>query len=173
MESLKMEAKLRTFPATAGVWLFPFARELSEAECATCHAELSRFLKTWKSHQKPIYAKQQFKWQTLLVVITQCPHTEVGGCAKDELIREVKATALRLGCPLVPNLNIVYKDIKTGKIKNLARETITKAIASGDLTPKTPILHKELVTWGDFTEKLFIPAGEYWIKSYFKLPATQ
>lgn len=73
------------FSRQSPIFIFPFSRQLTEAEIQTCTTEIEGFLAQWNSHGDAVKASAWWEESQFLMVVADLSVVSPSGCSKDKL----------------------------------------------------------------------------------------
>lgn len=152
-------------PDHARVWIYQSSRPLTDAEAAFVQNVLENQAAQWAAHGAPLTAAVRVLHRRFAVVAVDETQNGASGCSIDASTRWLKDLGAQLDLDFFDR-SPAYLD--GDEVKTLALAGVKTAVADGRLTPDTPVFNPLVPTLGDFRRGWQVPAGESWLKRYFK-----
>lgn len=153
-------------PDPARVWVYQTNRPLTDAEAAFIQETLETQTAQWAAHGAPLTGSVQTLHNRFVIVAVDEAQNAPSGCSIDASTRWLR--------DLGAQLNVDFFDRSVAYFADEAVQTLPvaeakRAVAEGRLTPETPVFNNLVPTLGDFRRAWQMPAGESWLRKYFKL----
>lgn len=152
-------------PDHARVWIYQSNRPLTDAETTFVQKTLEDATAAWAAHGAPLTGSVQTLHNRFVVVTVDETQNGASGCSIDASTRWLKDLGAELNLDFFDR-SPAYLD--GDEVKTLALPDLKTAVADGRLTPDTPVFNNLVPTLGDFRRGWKVPAGESWLKRYFK-----
>lgn len=149
----------------ARVWVYQTARPLTDAEASFVQKTLEAQTAQWAAHGAPLTGSVQTLHNRFVVVAVDETQNGASGCSIDASTRWLKDLGAQLNLDFFDR-SAAYFD--GDEVKTLALPELKTAVADGRLTPGTTVFNNLVPTLGDFRRGWQVPAGESWLKRYFK-----
>jgi hypothetical protein len=152
-------------PDHARVWIYQSSRLLTDAEAAFVQNSLENQAAQWAAHGAPLTAAVRVLHRRFAVVAVDETRNGASGCSIDASTRWLKDLGAQLNLDFFDR-SPAYLD--GDEVKILTLSELKTAVADGRLTLATPVFNNLVPTLGDFRRGWQVPAGESWLKRYFK-----
>lgn len=153
-------------PSTARLWVYAAPRPFSAAEIATIKSAAPAFIDNWSTHGTPLQASfDVLENQFLLMAVDEGVQT-ASGCSIDSSVGFVRGLEQQFGLSLTDR-SLVYFLIG-GEVKTFPLTELKQQVTQGNLSPETKLINTLVATKEELTQKWLIPAGDSWLKRYFK-----
>jgi len=90
------------------VWVYQSNRNLTEQEISKIAIELKIFLESWTSHNKPIKAAYQIRYNRFIVIAVD-KDFETSGCSIDKSVSFIRLLQKKHKVDLLEKTNVAYK----------------------------------------------------------------
>jgi len=159
-------------PDHGRLWVFPASRDLTDAEVASCLAEVDAFLETWRAHGMPLHAGREVVERRFLLVGVDVDAEAPSGCSIDALVNRLRALGDEAGVQWVDHAPVWYRD--EGHVRSVPRAEFRRLAAAGKVAPDVHVFDTTLTAVRHFREgRLERPATESWHgRTFFGSPAA-
>ncbi|GAB3268663.1 hypothetical protein GCM10027347_38230 [Larkinella harenae] len=161
-----MWTSFNQLPDTARVWVYQAARPLTNAEVAAIETDLQPAVESWAAHGTPLLGSAQLLHNRFLIVAVDEGHHLPSGCSIDSSVRWVREIGQKLNTDFFDR-SAAYVTAD-GSIETVALPQIKAAVAEGRLAPETTVFNNLVATKRELENNWQIPAGDSWLKRYFK-----
>ena len=134
-------------PEDARVWIFSAERVLTTEEQAQLLGEVDRFIGQWGTHDMPLTAGRDLRYDRFLFVAVDQRTVGPSGCSVDALVRQMKALQQELGIELVNHAPVLFR--RADDIARVDRQQFADLAASGEVGPETTVFDNTLTRLGD------------------------
>jgi hypothetical protein len=156
-----------TLPDEARLWVFAADRPLTGSDAEALLERVDAFLLGWEAHGAPLTAGRYWQDDRFLMVAVDERSTPSSGCAVDALVSELKAFEQEVGCGLTDH-GAVHRRGEDGQVIREARPAFAQQVASGEVTPQTPVFDATLTRLTQLRRGEFeVPAERAWHRRAF------
>ena len=103
-----MYVKFEELVEDSRVWVYQSNRDLSEQEISKIAIELKGFLESWTSHNKPIKAAYQIRYNRFIIIAVD-KDFETSGCSIDKSVSFIRLLQKKHKVDLLEKTNVAYK----------------------------------------------------------------
>ncbi len=103
-----MYVKFEELVEDSRVWVYQSNRDLSEQEISKIAIELKIFLESWTSHNKPIKAAYQIRYNRFIIIAVD-KDFETSGCSIDTSVSFIGLLQKKYKVDLLEKTNVAYK----------------------------------------------------------------
>lgn len=161
-----MYTSFEQLPGTARLWVYGAPRPFTPAELATIEAAAPAFLEDWATHGTPLQASYQVLMGQFLLLAVDEAVQQASGCSIDSSMGLVRELEQQLGASLTDRslvfflIDEVVEAFPLSQLKQLAGQ--------GVIRPQTTLINTLVATKQELDSQWLLPAGESWLKRYFK-----
>lgn len=161
-----MYTSFEQLPGTARLWVYGAGRPFTAAELATIEAATPAFLDNWATHGMPLQASYQVLMGQFLLLAVDEAKQQASGCSIDSSTGFVRELEQKLGISLTDRSLVFFlmDDVVTAfplsQLKQLAGQEA--------ISPQTTLINTLVATKKELDSQWLLPAGESWLKRYFK-----
>jgi hypothetical protein len=157
-------------PDTSRVYVFATSRQLSAPEGTRLLEQVDAFIAGWQSHQDPVTAARDWRYDQFLLIGVDERSTSLSGCSIDAMTRIFKAMENQLGVSLLDSSAVYYRD--AGTIRRASREEFRALARDGRVTPDTIVFNNTVSRLSDLDHAWEIPFRNSWHAKAFPLPSS-
>ena len=143
--------KFDQLPQESRVWIFSAERPLVDKEQAGLLDEVDQFLDQWASHDTPLFAAREIRYEQFLFVAVDDRRVGPSGCSIDSLVRKMKELQDAFGVELVNHAPVLFRR-GDDEIVRVARDEFAELANAGSVTPDTTVFDNTLTRLGDIRE---------------------
>ena len=153
-------------PETARIWVYAAPRAFTQEELSFIHTTAQEFLAGWATHGTPLQAGYQVLEDQFLVLSIDEGVQAASGCSIDSSMGYVRMLENKFGVSLTDRSLVYFQQEAQIKVYPLAE--LRQLVEKGTITPATQLVNTLVATKGELERKWLVPAGDSWLKRYFK-----
>lgn len=155
---------------TSRVWVYQCNRFLTAEEAEWLSNSLSVFLDGWKAHGQPLLSSFELRENLFLILAVDEEAYGASGCSIDASVHELKALQGSLGVDFFTREAVVFK--KEGDLDVVKLVELKQKAANGEVQADWPVFNTLVASKGSLKTDWLVPAGNTWLKRYFKTADT-
>jgi hypothetical protein len=159
-------------PDDARVWVYQADRPLTNDDVQAIEQGLQPALNQWAAHGQPLLASAKIVLNRFVVIGVDEGYSLPSGCSIDSSARTVRDIGQQF--PKAVDFFDRSVAIKTAAdtVVTYPLPAIKAAVVAGDITPDSIVLNTLVKTKAEFLSAWQQPAGESWLKRYFKVATS-
>ncbi len=145
------------------MWFYGLQEPLTDDQVQVLSGLMDNFVGQWKAHGAQLAAAYRILGNQCLIIAVDERQQQATGCSIDKSVHLLMEFGQQHGVDFF-NRMLVFTAAKNG-IQAYTPTTLKAAIASGAITPETPVMHTLAPTLGASGTGM-IPLSESWAKRY-------
>ncbi|MCB0764143.1 MAG: hypothetical protein R2815_00200 [Flavobacteriales bacterium] len=158
--------RMEDMPATARVWVYKAARDLSKAEQKLVRERGASFTSSWAAHGTPLDAVVEVLHARFVVIAVDEEQAKASGCSLDKSVGFIKQLEYDLNLMLTDRMVVVFE--QDGVIKSCRLQELPELLADGVITGDTMVYDDLVSTVGDLHERFRVPLRASWLERYLR-----
>lgn len=150
----------------ARVWIYQSNRKLNDAEISVIDKAAPVFLEEWATHGRPLKSSYRIFHDQFLVMAVEEAVQAASGCSIDSSVAFVRALEKELEVSFTDRSKVAF--VLNGDVYLEALPALKASIEAGKITADTQTFNNLISKKQELEEKWLLPAGETWLKRYFK-----
>ncbi len=155
---------------TARLWVYQCNRVLADDEVEWLSNSLSTFAENWKAHGQSLVSSFVIKENIFIVLAVDEESYSASGCSIDASVHEVQSLQQKLGVDFFIRDTVLFK--KGSTLERVKLTELKQKALAGELQPDNAVFNTLVNTKGDLKTNWVVPAGNTWLKRYFKTVDT-
>jgi hypothetical protein len=155
---------------TSRLWVYQCNRFLAADETEWLANSLTSFLDNWKAHGQPLLCSFLIKENRFVIVAVDEDSYGASGCSIDASVHELQVLQEKLGVDFFTRDTVVFK--MESSLEAVKLSEIKEKVAEGELQPDSPVFNTLVASKADLQRNWVVPAGNTWLKRYFKTVDT-
>lgn len=164
---LRGNSGLETMSPDSRVWIYQASRALNENEVQQAQVIIKDFVENWKAHGNELMAGFNIQKNQFIVIALDESFASASGCSIDSCVRAIKELG---GMHSVDYLDRSLTAVanEDGSVSLYAFNQLKGLVENGTIKPDSLIYDNTVQKLSDLDSKWLVPAGESWMKRYFK-----
>jgi hypothetical protein len=154
-------------PDDSRIWIYQSEAELTVEQQTDLEKIVKDFLAQWKAHQQPLLSSFDFLYNHFLIIAVDEGFNQASGCSIDASMQLIRGLEQRFRLSFT-NRNLIALWIDK-KIELVKLNNIPELVQKGELIPETIYFNNLASTKNELETNWKVPAGETWLKKYFKV----
>jgi hypothetical protein len=159
-------------PDDARVWVYQANQPLTDENVQAVEQALQPALNQWAAHGQPLLASAKVVLNRFVVIGVDEGYTLPSGCSIDSSARTIRD----IGQQLAGGIDFFDRSAailnSDGSVTTYPLPLIKAAVAEGRITSDSILLNTLVKTKAEFLSAWQQPAGESWLKRYFKVATS-
>lgn len=143
-------------------WIYQSETTLDPAMVQEIEKELSDFLPSWTSHQRPLTSYGSVWYDRFVVIMVDQRDATASGCSMDTLTRFMQNLENELGVSLFNRNIVAYRDQENSPIKTIELKDLASAYQAGEITGDTLVFDNLVNTADAFKNQWLKPLKDSW-----------
>lgn len=165
-----MLTEFDNLPPAARVWVYQAARPLSAAEQNSILEKAQTFLASWTAHSHELRAAAQVAHGHFLVLAVDESHNAASGCSIDKSVHFVQSLESQFSVSFFDRAKQAF--LVDGSVQLIDLKDLKTAVENGRIATGTLAFNNLADTVGALQAHWLQPAGQTWLKRYFKQPVS-
>ena len=149
------------------IWIYQASRSLSTTETTAVEARVAEFIGQWKAHGHELMAGFTLLKSQFLIIALDESFAQASGCSIDSSVRVLKEMAAEIDVDFLDRSLVAFGDAQEDVFMVPLHE-ISEKVSDGLITRETMTFNNNLSVLSDLANSWMIPAGESWLKRYFR-----
>jgi hypothetical protein len=151
------------FSDQAQIWMFGFEQELNADEGLTVNEYLSRLVRQWHAHGRPVHGDFKILFNRFVIIVSD---SELSGCSIDSMVQVFKDLRDNQGLDAL-NEDLIYFE-RDDEIIALERHVFQERVDQGKIDEHTPVYNLTPANLGQWRAGLWrVPFGQSWHREVF------
>ena len=151
------------FSDQAQIWMFGFEDKLNNEEVQTVNEHLSRFVRQWHAHGRPVHGDFNIFFNRFVIIVSD---SELSGCSIDSMVQVFKDLRDDQGLNAL-NDDLIYFNMDD-EIIALQRHAFQDRVDQGKIDEHTPVYDLIPDKLGQWRAGLWrVPFGQSWHRQVF------
>lgn len=156
----------KDFHESSKVWIYQSSNLILISEALKLETMIHEFTQNWKSHGTPVKGFATLLFGRFLVLMADETATGVSGCSTDSSVHFVRAVEQAFNTEMFDRTKLAFSI--NDKVEVIPMQQLPYAIENGFITENTLYFNNTILNKKDLLENWITPAGETWLKKYFK-----
>lgn len=148
------------------VWIYQSEHNLDTTQVNNIENQLSAFLPSWTSHQRPLTSYGSVWYNRFVVIIVDQRGASASGCSMDTLTRFMQNLEDEIGISLFNRNIVTYREVGNNTINSIELEKLATAYQSGEITGDTLVFDNLVNTADKFQHQWLKPLKDSWHKRF-------
>jgi len=144
------------------VWIYQADRPLTPDEVAFISKETEQFLGSWTSHQSPLPATYEIKYDLFLILMADEEDVKAGGCSIDKSVHFILDLGKKINVNFMNRMLFAYRN--GNELKRASRKEFEDLAAKGIVHDETLVYNNLVATAGALETEWEIPFKSSWHK---------
>jgi len=151
----------------AKIWVYQMNRSLKPEEEQSISEDLRQFLDSWNAHQQPLKCSGKIFYHQFLVLAVDENFNQVSGCSIDKSVDFLHQLSDKYNVDLFERNLIAFLENEQVRLEPLME--LKEKIREGDIQFEAITFNNLIKTKKELKNNWLIPAGESWMKRYYKI----
>jgi hypothetical protein len=153
-------------PATSRLWVYAAPRPFTEEELQRIQKAAPQFLNGWATHGTPLQTSYQVLENQFLILAVNEAVQAASGCSIDSSVGFIRNLEQQLGLSLTDRTLVYF--LIDDQVAVYPLTQLKPLVKQETITPDTTLINTLVATKDELEQKWLVPAGESWLKRYFK-----
>jgi hypothetical protein len=155
---------------TSRLWVYQCNRFLTDEEVEWLSGSLTSFLDSWKAHNQPLKSSFIIENNVFVIIAVDESSSGASGCSIDASVHELQVFQEKLKVDFFTRDTVIFKNGQS--LERVKLQEIKPKVAGGELEAGSLVFNTLVSTKQDLKTNWMVPAGDTWLKRYFKTAHT-
>jgi hypothetical protein len=155
---------------TSRLWVYQCNRSLTNEEVELLSGSLTSFLDSWKAHNQPLTSSFFIENNIFVIIAVDEASYGASGCSIDASVHELQVLQEKLKVDFFTRDTVIFKNGQS--LERVRLQEIKSRVANGELQADSLVFNTLIGAKKDLETNWVAPAGDTWLKRYFKTAHT-